>query len=212
MTEQQLGFKIERMTLEDIPEVVAVDRRCFTTPWPASAYRREVTHPDKNLYVVLRRLGEGPLGQSEAKGFSITNMLPFHRESQPLNPNPVIGYAGLWLITDEAHVTTIGVLPEFRGQHLGELLLVRLIEHAIEQGSRWVTLEARVSNHVAQALYRKYTFKDAGYRRRYYSDDGEDAVVMWTDRIDTPDFAEKFALLKAELLHKVGGRVEPGSL
>lgn len=202
-----MAFKIERMTLDDIPEVVAVDRRCFTSPWPASAYRREVTHPDKNLYVVLRRVGEGPLATPEPKGFSLTSVLPFHRESQPANASPVIGYAGLWLITDEAHVTTIGVLPEFRGKHLGELLLVRLIEHALEHGSHWVTLEARVSNQVAQALYRKYTFKDAGYRRRYYSDDGEDAVVMWTDRIDTPEFAEKFAALRQELYRKLAPRL-----
>ena len=201
-----MPYKVERMRLEDVPEVVAVDRRCFTTPWPASAYRREVTHPDKNLYVVLRRLGEGPLTQPDPKGGGfLTNILPFLKEDTPRNPNPIIGYAGLWIVGDEAHITTIGVLPEFRGEGLGELLLVTLIDHARAKGARWMTLEARVSNTHAHALYRKYTFKDAGHRRRYYSDDGEDALVMWSDRIDTPEFAQKLADLRERLQVRLDG-------
>ena len=191
-----MPFRVERMRIEDVPEVVAVDRRCFTTPWPASAYRREVTHPEKNLYVVLRRIGEGPMTQPDTRGGFLSNILPFLKEDARPNEDPVIGYAGLWIISDEAHITTIGVLPEFRGRKLGEVLLIHLIDHAMAHGAHWVTLEARVSNKVAQALYKKYTFKEAGYRRRYYSDDGEDAVVMWSDRIDTPEFALHFEELK----------------
>ncbi len=201
-----MPYKIERMRIEDIAEVVAVDRRCFTTPWPASAYRREVMHPEKNLYVVLRRVGEGPLTQPDPKGGSfLTNILPFFKDDAPPSSNPVVGYAGLWIVADEAHVTTLGVLPELRGLGLGELLLIALIEHAMEQGAHWMTLEARVSNTVAQALYRKYTFKDAGYRRRYYSDDGEDALVMWSDRIDSPEFADRFERLKQRLYASLEG-------
>lgn len=193
------------MRLDDVAEVVAVDRRCFTTPWPASAYRREVTHPERNLYTVLRRVGEGPLTQPDPKGRFFSNILPFLKEDNHLNPDPVVGYAGLWIVGDEAHITTIGVLPELRGRKLGELLLVTLIEHAIAQGAHWLTLEARVSNTVAHALYRKYTFKDAGLRKRYYSDDGEDALIMWSDRIDTPGFASTLAERKRELFEKLQG-------
>jgi ribosomal-protein-alanine N-acetyltransferase len=194
------------MRLEDVPEVVAVDRRCFTNPWPASAYRREVTHPDKNLYIVLKRVGEGPLTQPDPKGNGfLTNILPFLKDDHGPSEEPIIGYAGLWIVGDEAHVTTIGVLPEFRGLGLGELLLVTLVEHARAHGARWMTLEARVSNTGAHALYRKYTFKDAGYRRRYYSDDGEDALVMWSDRIDTPEFGRQLGELRERLQARLNG-------
>lgn len=196
------------MRLEDVPEVVAVDRRCFTTPWPASAYRREITHPDKNLYIVLRRVGEGPMTQPDPKGGGfLTTILPFLREDTHPNSEPVVGYAGLWIVSDEAHITTIGVLPEVRGQKLGELLLVTLIDHAIAHDAHWMTLEARVTNTVAHALYRKYTFKDAGVRKRYYSDDGEDALVMWSDRIDTPEFAARLKVLKEDLYRKLEGQL-----
>ncbi len=203
-----MPYKIERMRLEDVAEVAAVDRRCFSNPWPASAYRREVAHPDKNLYVVLRRVDEGPLTMPDHKGSGfLTNILPFLKEDSESRDDPLVGYAGLWIIGDEAHVTTIGVIPELRRQGLGELLLVTLIEHARVKGAAWMTLEARVSNTGAQSLYRKYTFKDAGYRRRYYSDDGEDALVMWSDRIDTPEFAAKFQELRDHLNARLNGLV-----
>jgi ribosomal-protein-alanine N-acetyltransferase len=100
----------------------------------------------------------------------------------------IVGYAGIWVMTDEAHVTTIASSPQVRGQGIGELLLVALIHRGIEVGARWMTLEVRASNAVAQNLYRKYTFKEMGVRRRYYSDNGEDALVMWTDALDSDSF------------------------
>jgi ribosomal-protein-alanine N-acetyltransferase len=199
------------MRLDDIPEVSAVDRRSFSTPWPASAYRREVTHADKNLYIVLRRVGEDALTVPDPKGGLpggfLSTLLPFFKDGAKPPPEPVVGYAGLWIVGDEAHVTTIAVLPELRGQGLGELLLVTILEHARQHGAHWVTLEVRVSNRSAQALYRKYTFKDSGYRRRYYSDDGEDALVMWTDRVDTPEFGGRFEELKQALHERLGEAV-----
>lgn len=204
MKELQVSFSIERMKLEDVPEVHSADRQCFSTPWPAEAYRREITNPNGNLYIVLRRIGdEQPI--REHKQPFLSSLLPFLRESHRTSANPVIGYAGLWIVADEAHITTIGVVPRARGRKLGELLLATLIEYAIDHGAHWVTLETRVSNKVAQSLYQKYTFKESGYRRRYYSDDGEDAMVMWTDRIDTPEFENKFRELKARLYQNLDG-------
>src|SRR5262249_37052929 len=95
----------------------------------------------------------------------------------------IVGYVGMWLMFDEAHITTIAVDPEYRGEGVGELLLVKITDQALYLGAAEVTLECRVSNHVAQALYRKYTFRDAGVRRRYYSDDGEDAVTVTTEKL-----------------------------
>ena len=86
----------------------------------------------------------------------------------------------MWLAFDEAHVTTIGIDPDYQGRGLGELLLLCLFDEAVARGANWLTLEVRVSNDAAQSLYRKYGFTVHGTRRRYYSDNNEDALIMWT--------------------------------
>ncbi len=93
--------------------------------------------------------------------------------------------------------------PDFRQHGLGEFLLVSLIDTAYSIGARWVTLEVRVSNFVAQNLYRKYGFRQAGVRRRYYSDNQEDALIMWTDEINSPAYKQKFQELKSALMTKL---------
>jgi ribosomal-protein-alanine N-acetyltransferase len=111
----------------------------------------------------------------------------------------IVGFAGLWLMVDEAHVTTIASHPDYRGRGVGELLLSSLIDVSYEIGARVVTLEVRVSNFVAQNLYRKYGFREAGVRKRYYSDNHEDALIMWTPEIRGSDYREQFHRLKAVL-------------
>ena len=95
----------------------------------------------------------------------------------------IIGYAGMWLIVDEAHVTNVAILPEYRGQKLGEKLMSALIEHAKDRGALCMTLEVRTSNTVAQGLYAKFGFVSRGRRRNYYSDTQEDALIMWCDKL-----------------------------
>jgi ribosomal-protein-alanine N-acetyltransferase len=89
---------------------------------------------------------------------------------------------------------------------LGELLLVGLTDVAIQMGASWLTLEVRVSNTVAQNLYKKYTFKEAGVRKKYYTDDNEDAYVMWSDEITKPAFHEKYAALKHNLFQRLASK------
>src|SRR5262249_2963931 len=108
----------------------------------------------------------------------------------------IIGFAGLWLMVDEAHITTIAVHPDYRGRGLGELELASLIDIAAQIGAKWVTLEVRVSNYIAQNLYRKYGFREAGMRRRYYSDNQEDALIMWTEELSSHAYKERFQALK----------------
>ncbi|TAK22928.1 MAG: ribosomal-protein-alanine N-acetyltransferase [Chloroflexota bacterium] len=135
---------------------------------------------------------------------------PFGVGDQPRSTLPsILGFAGLWLMFDEAHITTIGVRRTVRGLGLGELLLVNLVESARELGANRLTLEVRVSNHVAQSLYRKYTFKEEGVRKRYYSDNGEDALIMWSDRIDAPAFVDTFRVLRTELDRKIAALSAP---
>jgi len=118
-------------------------------------------------------------------------------------PGFVIGFAGLWLMVDEAHITTIAMHPDYRRRGLGEFMLVSLIDIAYTIGAKWVTLEVRVSNYAAQNLYRKYGFREAGLRHRYYSDNQEDALIMWTDEINSPSYKQRFQDLKSALMRKL---------
>src|SRR6266542_3157998 len=102
-------------------------------------------------------------------------------------------------MVDEAHITTFAVHPGFRRQRVGERLLQRLFEIAAVMNAEWLTLEVRVSNLPAQRLYEKYGFRRAGVRRRYYSDNNEDALIMWTDRLKERAVRERLATLKREL-------------
>lgn len=111
----------------------------------------------------------------------------------------IIGFIGYWLILEEAHITTLAVPPAFRRQHIAERMLVHVIDHCKELGTKWMTLEVRKSNVAAQRLYEKYGFKSLGQRRRYYQDNNEDALVMWTENIWHEPFDCRLAELRARL-------------
>ena len=111
----------------------------------------------------------------------------------------VVGYAGMWLIMDESHITTIGVEPSFRGMKIGERMLVNLLDEAVHRGARRATLEVRRHNLVAQNLYLKYCFRFAAVRKGYYTNNNEDALVMWVDDMSSDDFLKVFRTRKAEL-------------
>ena len=213
-----MSFAIESMTVEDIPQVVTIEEACFTMPWPASAYKRELKNPRSTRYLVVRDYTPGAnLRTSEANAADaghddrkplLATLFPFlfninASHAKPKNPYPLVGYAGLWLMMDEAHITSIAVTPQFRGRNLGELLLVGLTDVAIQMGASWLTLEVRVSNVVAQNLYKKYTFKEAGVRKHYYTDNNEDAYIMWSEEITKQPFREKYARLKRELFESL---------
>ncbi len=208
-----MNVSIELMTIEDVPEVSRVERRCFSNAWPQSAYRRELNNTNNNYYIVMRPQDTHAeeLAAQEQRGSR--GLLPFRRRT-PNDPPapPIIGFAGMWIMLDEAHITTIGVAPEFRGQGLGELLLIDLHEEALRRGAEWLTLEVRVSNDTAQSLYQKYGFTRQGIRRRYYSDNGEDAYIMWSPSINDPESVARLAGLKAALAERMrkssSGRME----
>ena len=166
-------YRLDPMTQDDIPEVARVERRCFTNPWPASAYRRELRHPDQNHYVVLRSLPDvGPGRNDPESRRPLLRLVHLARRAGEAWGPQIAGFAGMWAVHDEAHVTTIGVDPTHRGQGLGELLLVAMFDEAIRRGTNLLTLEVRVSNSGAQTLYKKYGLEIQGIRRRYYTDNG----------------------------------------
>ena len=94
--------------------------------------------------------------------------------------------------SDEAHITTVGVRANQQGKGYGHALMAALIQRAYHLGSRWLTLEVRPSNDVAVRLYEKFGFKVIGRRRGYYTDNNEDAIVMWSDSIQAPSFKKRF--------------------
>jgi ribosomal-protein-alanine N-acetyltransferase len=113
----------------------------------------------------------------------------------------------MWVVYDEAHITTIGVDPAYRGRGFGELLLLALFDEAIRRGATWVTLEVRVSNDVAQQLYQKWGMSVQSRRPHYYSDNGEDAYVMWSRSLRDPQHLTEIAELRANLAERLGPSV-----
>ena len=214
-----MAVRVDRMTLGDVPEVMAIERESFTAPWPASAYRRELNENRMAHYFVLRLTPPPEVPDVLAapvlpgrRNF-LSGLLPrMLRHDEPAFPQRITlaGYSGLWLMVDEAHITTIGVRPRFRAHGYGELLLVTLTEAALDINARWLTLEVRISNAAAQNLYRKYGFHDAGTRKRYYTDNNEDALIMWTDELHSHAFQERYRRLKERLLARLesAGEVE----
>lgn len=225
--EHRPGYRLDLMVLDDVPSVGRVERRCFPNPWPASAYRRELQDPVQNYYLVLRAIpapesSESDAAEPSSNGLSPHRSLPrrsllplvIGRRQEDLPPArpALIGFAGMWLAFDEAHITTIGVDPDYRGQGLGELLLLSMFDGAIARGSNWLTLEVRVTNTAAQTLYRKYGFTVHGTRKRYYSDNGEDALIMWSRALSDEDVRAELEQHRLALAERLGGIVVAGDI
>lgn len=199
-----LPYVIEPMQLRDVAEVMGIERLSFPTPWSARAYRYELRENNLSHYLVARP--RRPLARKEP-GFwdGLRRSLGV---AAPLEVN-LLGYGGFWLMAGEAHISTIAVRPEWRRRGIGELLLVAMLERAVELGADLATLEVRVSNVAAQGLYQKYGFAKVGLRPRYYSDRGEDALIMTTKHLTSAAFQSGFQRLKAELRQKLVERFTP---
>lgn len=149
---------LQRMRLEDIEHISRLERRCYTLPWSSSAYVTEVGNP--NAYYITAKDSDGTL----------------------------VGYAGMWVIMDEIHITTIAVDPARRGLKIGERLLLDILEEGIAHGATRATLEVRERNTVAHNLYLKYAFEDVAVRKNYYSDNGENAIIMWANDLTSAPY------------------------
>jgi ribosomal-protein-alanine N-acetyltransferase len=202
--DQQMRYLVNQMTLADIPRVVEIEKLAYPSTWPASSYRKELQDNPLAHYIVERDTKMPIEAGGDSPSDSGRRPFPLSLLARPPAPLPpeianIVGFAGLWLMVDEAHVTTIATHPDYRHRGLGELLLTALIDIAYDIGARQVTLEARVSNTIAQNLYRKYGFREAGIRRRYYSDNQEDALIMWTDDIMSNHYREQYFFLTQRL-------------
>ncbi len=132
-----------------IDDITTIEKLSFTIPWTKNAFVQELKNNKFAIYLSAKI------------------------------ENKVVGYAGMWKIFDEGHITNIAVHPEFRQIGIGSKLLEGLINISKKVNITKMTLEVRRSNKSAQTLYMKYGFKAAGIRKEYYADNGEDAVIMW---------------------------------
>ena len=160
---------IEPMRLDDLPAVHAIEQASFTAPWPPHAYRSEL-ESNRLAHYLVARVGDA-----------------------------IAAYGGMWLMVDEAHITTFAVHPAWRRQRVGERLLLAFLDIANDQGAHEATLEVRLSNLPARKLYEKYGFRPVGLRPRYYSDDHEDALIMTTLPLDDPGMRDRIARRRADL-------------
>jgi len=174
---KRLPYVVEPMTLDDIDQVMEIEQIVFSAPWSARAYRYEITENDHSTMLVVRP-AEAP-----------ASPLSYLRRRLGLAARaPVLGYAGLWLLVDETHICTIAVHPQWQGRGLGELLLASLLNQSMLLSALRATLEVRVSNKTALELYLKYGFQIVSRRKRYYTNNNEDAYIMTTPSFETASF------------------------
>jgi len=156
------------MSVVDIDAVQRIERASFPVPWPAYALRQEVETNRLARYLVVRVGDE------------------------------IVAYAGVWLLVDEAHITTFAVLPDWRRRGIGARLMLAVMRLAEELGARVATLEVRLSNIPARQLYQRFGFRPVGVRPRYYSDNGEDALIMTSTPIESAEMVSRMAVLAGQ--------------
>jgi len=163
------GIDVVEMKRRHLKAVVAIEQKVFPSPWSIALYLSEIAQSGTRAYYVARSGGE------------------------------LIGYAGLMMAVGEGHVTTIGVSPDWQRRGVGRLLLLTLARTAIARGASDLTLEVRVTNTGAQALYHEFGFAPAGIRKNYYAEVHEDAIVMWAHAIQTDEYAQRLAVIAQRL-------------
>ena len=199
------------MHTDDIPEIIEIERESFAVMWPSGSYQQEMKSNRMARYLVLRyrpALGEvvPPLPVRPARHSFPLSLFPWLRPTPP-EPDPnrpsVVGYAGLWLMVDEAHITTVAVRRAFRGRGLGKVLILAMMGLARDLGARMVTLEVRKSNAIAIKMYEELGFRQKGVRPRYYTDNGEDALIMWSEELSAPSARQRLDAAKQSLRERV---------
>jgi ribosomal-protein-alanine N-acetyltransferase len=168
------GCAIRDMLFDDLDAVTDLEKKIFTSPWSADLFRYELSHDEKAIYLLIE------------------------------NEHHLLGYIGAQIMGQEVHVTNMAVEVESRRLGLGSALLLACIRIGLERGARWVTLEVRRGNEEALNFYREFGFSELGMRQGYYTDTGEDAVIMATGDIRSRAYTD-FLLGLEEKLTKVGG-------
>ena len=209
-----MSYRVRLMRKEDLAEVNEIDREAFPSQWPPPNYQRELQNPLAHYIAACdeSKIAEEPeVKAPEKKGIvglasrikrwlnhDIGNKLP------PSGRRYILGFAGIWIMADEAHLTNIAVRNIHQHQGIGELLLISITDLVTELKANIITLEVRASNTTAQSLYSKYGFAKAGVRRGYYTDNNEDGIVMTTESITSALFQAQLQQLKEEHSRRYG--------
>jgi ribosomal-protein-alanine N-acetyltransferase len=167
--EAGLDVALVPMRRRHLRSVLRIESQVYPRPWSLSLFVSELALRTSRAYFVARVDGS------------------------------LAGYAGMMFAGDDAHVTTIAVDPDLHRHKIGTRLLLQLCREAVVRGARHLTLEVRVSNQAAQGLYRRFGFRPAGIRKNYYVETNEDALVMWADDIDTPEYAARLQRIEADV-------------
>ncbi|MFN6565977.1 ribosomal protein S18-alanine N-acetyltransferase [Dendronalium sp. ChiSLP03b] len=160
-----LDLKLKLLTIEDVSAILELDAACFGGLWTLEGYQRELASPNSDLLGLF----------------------------SPFATAKLLGMGCFWSILEEAHITILAVHPQYHRQGLGQALLYSLLKTASDRGLERATLEVRTSNLAAISLYQKFGFKTAGRRRRYYQDNGEDALILWLSDLQQPKFQKTLA-------------------
>lgn len=182
-----------------------MEREAFPTLWPPTSYRKELKNRTAEYSVCVREGEYLTVPGSPARKGGLFGV--FGKRNKPEPPQQrelLVGYVGVWYMAGEAHIVSIAVREPYRRKGLGELLLIGAVEMAMRRDCQCVTLEARVSNDAAKTLYAKYGFSEVGLRRRYYSDNGEDAVIMTTPTLDSEEYVSLFDARLGEFAERYG--------
>lgn len=210
--QETLSVSVRRLRVDDIDQVVAIEKEAFSPLWVSSSFKRDLNNKRANYLVACFDedvSSEEILAENQAEPTPTEEEQPAPKlwsrvlgkfgfssnKDESIDIDEVFniaGYVSVWYQGEEAHITEIAVKETLRGRGVGELLLIGSLKAAIDHGSKVMTLEARVSNFIAHRLYQKYAFKSVGIRKAYYSDNREDAVIMTTTPIDTTEYGALF--------------------
>ena len=190
---------IKKMSLKHISSVVELDRLCFGGLWSAQGYQRELESPNSDMLILV--ISQNAEDSNEEVFFKSSNF-----QSQiTYNHQSIIGIGCLWAILEEAHITILGIHPQYQRLSFGRLLLYTLMRSAWERGLERATLEVAASNISALSLYYKFGFQDVGRRRRYYQQTGEDALILWRGHLHEPEFEETLFEWHREVIARLDG-------
>ena len=188
---------IQKMSPKHISSVVELDRLCFGGLWNAQGYQRELESPNSDMLIlVISQNSEDRNEEVFFKSSSFQSQITYNHKS-------IIGIGCLWAILEEAHITILGIHPQYQRLSFGQLLLYTLMRSAWERGLERATLEVAASNISALSLYYKFGFQDVGRRRRYYQQTGEDALILWRGHMHEPEFEETLSEWHREVIARI---------
>ena len=168
------NYKTEKLALSHLDDIMEIEKNCYGKHhWSRDAFAGELNNACARYTVALDK------------------------------NNKAVGYMGLWVILDEAHVTNLAVHPDYQGKGIAHLLILSSLDYCYEEKIKYITLEVRQSNERAKKLYDGFGFKSLGIRKKYYQDNNEDALIMWTENIFSDKYKEIYDMNKAFLENRM---------